>query len=76
MTAILEAYGLSHLSRDKMLELRDALQNAADVPHPSSDISDSFREELRRRSAEIDANPDDCIPYDVVMKRVREKIGL
>lgn len=79
---LIETYKLGGLSRFEMFELAEELFEAAGDAEVTNEIpeayriSDSFREELRRRAADCDANPDDGTPSEEVHRRLRERYGL
>ena len=74
MSVIIQAYGLTNLSGDQMRALGQALLDAAPDAPALPKIPESFREELRRRSADIDANPDDNIPWEQVRDESRARL--
>lgn len=63
----LEQFGIDRLTVAERLALvQDILDSvAADQPPPP--LSDAKRQELARRLADADANPDDCVPWEQVM---------
>jgi hypothetical protein len=79
MTVDLKALGLDTLSADEMRELGDALHERADEKSPPppmpSMLTETQREELRRRIAHADANPDDYVLWTDVLAESRRKYG-
>lgn len=73
MPVTIASLGLDKLSRDERLALVQELWDSiAAEPGPSL-LTDAQREELRRRVADADANPDDGIPWEQVKAEGRAK---
>ena len=73
MSPTLASLGLDKLSREDRLALVQELWDSiAAEPSPSL-LTDSQREELRRRADEADANPDDGIPWEQVKAEARTR---
>jgi putative addiction module component (TIGR02574 family) len=66
MATAIQRFGIDRLSRDERIalvqEIWDSIASEAETPM----LTDAQRQELRRRAAEDDANPDDVIPLDQV----------
>ena len=71
MAVDLKALGLDTLTGDEKREVSEA---DAEAP-PSSGLTDAQREELRRRIAHADANPDDYVLWTDVLAESRRKYG-
>jgi putative addiction module component (TIGR02574 family) len=75
MSLTLEAFGLDRLSPDEQRSLAQLLWARADAEAPpQSRLTDAQREELRRRIADADANPDDFIPWEQVKAETRARL--
>jgi len=56
---------LDQLSMDEKLELVGILWDDITTSHPPGELlSDSQRDELRRRIADAEANPEDYVPWE------------
>ncbi len=73
MPVTLASLGLDKLSRDERLALVQELWDSIAAEPAPSLLTDSQREELRRRAADADANPDDGIPWEQVKAEGRAK---
>jgi putative addiction module component (TIGR02574 family) len=73
MSPTLTSLGLDKLSREERLALVQELWDSI-AAEPSPDLlTDAQREELHRRAAEADANPDDGIPWEQVKAEARAR---
>ena len=72
MAATLESLGIHRLSVEERIALVQQIWDSIPVRPP---ISDALRDELRRRSAEADADPDGGIPWEVVKAEALKRIG-
>lgn len=63
------AMALPEVERANLVDSLIATLNAESPP-----LSDEWKQEIRRRSAEIDAGSVELIPWDVVRDRVRAKV--
>ena len=61
------------LSIEQRLELISELWDSIPDSLDTLPVPDSHREELDRRLAAADANPDAAIPWEEVKRRLREK---
>ena len=66
MTPTIQSLGIDRLTRDQRIALVQEIWNtiAAEAPPPL--LADPLRDELRRRVADDDANPDDVVSWDIV----------
>ncbi len=62
------------LSIEQRLELISELWDSIPDSLDTLPVPDSHREELDRRLAAADANPDAAIPWEEVKRRLREKL--
>jgi putative addiction module component (TIGR02574 family) len=73
MPVTIASLGLDKLTREERLALAHELwESVAEEPGPSL-LTDAQRDELRRRVADADANPDDTIPWEQVKAEGRAK---
>jgi putative addiction module component (TIGR02574 family) len=74
MSPLLQSLGIDRLSRDQRLTLvQEIWDTIAAEAHPSL-LSDTQRQELRRRVAEDDANPDDVVPWEQVKSQALSRL--
>jgi putative addiction module component (TIGR02574 family) len=73
MPVTIASLGLDRLSRDERLALVQELWDSIAAESGPSLLTDAQREELRRRVAEDDANPDDVIPWEQVKAEIRAR---
>jgi putative addiction module component (TIGR02574 family) len=74
MPVTMTSLGLDKLSREDRLALVQELWDSIAAERGPSLLTDAQREELRRRVAEDDANPDDVIPWEQVKAEARSGI--
>ena len=72
MPATLESLGIDKMSVEERIALVQAIWDSIPARPP---ISDALRDELRRRSAEADADPDGGIPWEVVKAESLKRLG-
>jgi len=63
MSILFEKLGLNLLSQSERLELIEELWDSLDDPLEEFEIPEWHIEELKRRIADAEANPDDGIPF-------------
>jgi putative addiction module component (TIGR02574 family) len=66
MPATVESLGIDRLTVDEQLALVHAIWDRIAAAGTGSLLTDAQRQELRRRAAEDDANPDDLVPWERV----------
>lgn len=67
MSATIQSLGIDHLSRDERIELVLELWESIAAESPvGSLISETQQAELRKRTADDDANPDDVVPWEQI----------
>jgi len=74
MSPTFAALGLDKLSWEDRLALVQELWDSITAEKPGGLLTDAQREELRRRVAEADANPDDVIPWEQVKAEGRARM--
>jgi putative addiction module component (TIGR02574 family) len=75
MQVTLESLDIDRLTVDQQLSLVTDLWNHILKKKSSSLLTDAQREELDRRIAEDDANPDDAVPWEEARKFLRAAVG-
>ena len=66
MSPILQSLGIDQMSLpDRIALAREILASVA-AELPPAELSETQKQELRRRAAENDANPDDVVPWELV----------
>jgi putative addiction module component (TIGR02574 family) len=71
----LQTLGIDKLTVDEQLELVQALWDHIAASNPGPRLSDSQRQELRRRVAEDEAHPDDHVSWEQVKAEARKRAG-
>ncbi len=66
MSATIKSLGIDQLPRNERLALVQELWDTIAAEPAPPFISESQRQELERRVAEDDANPDDVVPWEKV----------
>jgi putative addiction module component (TIGR02574 family) len=66
MTATVKSLGIDKMTRDQRLNLVQEIWNTIAAESQQSMLSDAQRQELERRIANDDANPDDLIPWEEI----------
>lgn len=72
MTPTVKSLGIDRFTREERLSLVQEIWETIAAERPTPPLSVELREELDRRIAEDDANPDDVIPGEQVKREVRE----
>ena len=75
MTTTIQSLGIDKLPVDEQLALVHAIWDHIAATGPSSRLTESQRQELRRRVAEDDAHPEDVIPWEQVKAEARARAG-
>ncbi len=76
MATTFESLGLEKLSHDEKIALVDDLSDELEASPPQSPwLTPVQREELRRRIADMDANPHDSIPWADVQAEIESRFG-
>ncbi len=63
------------LSIDDRLRLVEEVWNGIVPQDPQPILTDAQKQELDRRLAEHDANPDDVVPWEEVNAELKERLG-
>ena len=66
MSATLESFGLDKLPRGERLALVQALWDSIAASAERPTLTDAQRQELDRRLADHEANPDDVVPWEKI----------
>ncbi len=66
MTSAIHTLGINQLSRDERIELVLEIWDSIAAESSSPSLSESQRNELRRRVIEDDGNPDDVVEWEQV----------
>ena len=61
---------------EEQARLAAELQNRLGDPRREPELSEEFKRELDRRIAELDANPESAIPWEIVEAEINERFGL
>jgi putative addiction module component (TIGR02574 family) len=76
MSATLKSLGLDRLTLDERIALAEELwASIAAEAKPGSFLTDAKREELDRRLADLDANPDDVVPWEQVKAEALARVA-
>jgi len=75
MSPMLEQLGIDRMSPAERLRLLDEIWDSLSPIH-QTEIPQSHRDELDRRLAEADANPDAGVPWSEVRARLWNRPGL
>ena len=73
MSTTFAALGLDKLTGEERLELAHELWDSVEAEASPSSLTDVQRQELRRRAAEADADPDGGIPWEQVKAEARAR---
>lgn len=75
MSARMKSLGLDRLSLDERVVLaHELLESVAAEAKPGSMLTEAQKRELDRRLADLDANPDDGIPWEQVKANMQARI--
>ena len=78
MPVTMKSLGLDRLTLDERIvlvhELQDSIAAELAATAPGSSLTDAKREELARRLADLDANPDDGIPWEQVKAEMLARV--
>lgn len=73
MSPIIQALGIDQMTREQRIALVQEIWDTIAVESSSPLLSEPQRQELRRRVAENDANPDDLVPWEQVKAQTTSK---
>lgn len=74
MFPTMEQFGIDKLSREDRLLLADDILESVAEEEPGSTLTPEKRAELRRRVAELDANPADVVSWEAVQASIRARL--
>jgi putative addiction module component (TIGR02574 family) len=66
MPPTLESLGIDRMTREERLALVQAIWDSIAAEQHGPLLTEAQRQELRRRIADADANPDDVVPWEEV----------
>ena len=76
MATTLESLGLDRLSREEKLALAGQLWDSVVASEsPGALLSDAQHQELRRRVAEAEANPNDCVDWSEALANTVKRLA-
>ena len=70
----LQSLGIDRLPRDEQLALAAEILRHVPAPPPSDWLTPEHLADLQRRIEEDDANPEEGVPLEEVMREIRELI--
>jgi putative addiction module component (TIGR02574 family) len=73
MSTIMQALGIDRLTREQRIELVQEIWDDVAAEGPPS-LTDAQRQELRRRVADDDANPEDVVPWEQVQAQTLARL--
>lgn len=74
MSPMIQSLGIDRLSRDQRILLVQEIWDTIASEAADSLLTESHREELRRRVAADDTNPGDVIPWEHVKAQALERL--
>jgi putative addiction module component (TIGR02574 family) len=75
MAPSLQSLGIDRLNARDRLELAKSICDSIDPSDPTAEFREFWREEIMRRLAECEANPDDVVPFDLVEAEALARLG-
>ena len=75
MSPTMEELGIDRMSMDERLSLAQEILDSVMAERPGSPLTPAKREELRRRVAELDANPNDVVSWEVVQASIQARFA-
>lgn len=73
MSTVTPSFSFDHLTAEERIaligELWDSLEPAVSMP-----LTPELAEELDRRDAEVDVDPDEGVPWETVIKELRDEL--
>ncbi len=69
MSTLMTALGIDRLSADERLQLIQEILDSLEDEVSSPPLSEAQKQELDRRLASLDVNPDDVVPWEEVEAR-------
>jgi putative addiction module component (TIGR02574 family) len=74
MSPILESLGIDRMSRDERIALVQAIWDTIVAESAPPLLTESQRQELQRRVAEDDTNPNDVVPWEQVKAQTQARL--
>lgn len=71
----LEELGIDRMSTDERLLLAQEIIDSVRAEQPGSTLTPAKREELSRRVADLDANPNDVVSWEEVQASIQARFG-
>ena len=75
MSPTLEELGIDKLTTDERLMLAQDILESVMEERPGSSLTPAKRDELRRRVAELDANPTDVVSWEDVQASILVRLA-
>jgi putative addiction module component (TIGR02574 family) len=75
MSSLLSSLGIDRMSVNDRLQLLHEIWDSLESEMEQSPLTDAQRSELDRRTAALDANPADVIPWEEVEARARARFA-
>jgi len=69
MSSLITALGIDRLSAGERLQLAEEIWDSLEAELPEFPLSDAQKQELDRRIAALEANPDAVVPWEEVEAR-------
>ena len=69
MSSLITALGIDRLSAGERLQLAEEIWDSLEAELPEFPLSDAQKQELDRRIAALEANPDAVVPWEEVQAR-------
>jgi len=74
MSSVLQSLGIDRMSRDQRIALVQEIWDSILAEPGPSLLTDAQSQELRRRVAEDDANPNDVVPWEEAKARILARL--
>jgi putative addiction module component (TIGR02574 family) len=74
MSSMMKALGIEQLSVEERPQLIDELWDSLAADSEQLPLTEAQKQELERRLADADANPDEGVPWDVVRAEAEERL--
>jgi putative addiction module component (TIGR02574 family) len=74
MTPTLQSLGIDQLTRDQRIALVQEIWNTIAAEPYQPRLTETQRQELERRVAEDDANPDNVVPWEQVKAQILSRL--
>ncbi|MEZ6138962.1 MAG: addiction module protein [Zavarzinella sp.] len=74
MSPTLQSLGIDQLSKEQRIELVLEIWNSIASESSESLLTPNQREELQKRAAEVDANPNDVVPWEQIQVNLKSRL--